>query len=230
MITIIPAILTNNEDEFKKQLSRVWGLAERVQLDVIDGVFARSWTVMPEILLGIDTVVKFDIHLMVESPSKWVKRCFDVGARRIFGQVEMMKDKVAFVADAQVAGMEVGLAYDVDTSLDGLEEIIDDIDGVLLMSVKAGMQGRKFEETVFEKIKRVRKMSKVVKIVIDGGLDEERIKQCLKAEWEEEIEEGELNRDVSGIEFAVGSHLFSEENIEQELERLKRLRGHGKLK
>jgi ribulose-phosphate 3-epimerase len=229
MLSIIPAILSTGEGEFREKLSRVWGFAGRVQLDVIDGVFAELQTVMPEILLDFDTVVKFDAHLMVNEPARWVKRCFDAGIDRLFGQVELMKNKTVFVADAQASGMQVGLAYDIDTPLFGLGELIDDLDGVLLMSVKAGAGGQVFDERVLSKIKQVRRLSKTVKIMIDGGLDEQRIKQCLVAEWEEEIEEEELNRSVKGMEFVVGSHLFDKENIKMEFEALRTLRKHGKL-
>ena len=54
-----------------------------------------------------------------------------------------MEDMVRFIADTQASGLLVGLAYDIDTPLDGLENFINDLDGVLLMSVKAGTQGEK---------------------------------------------------------------------------------------
>jgi len=89
----------------------------------------------------IDTVVAFDVHLMVSKPEEWVSRCAMGGVDRVFGQVENMEDVVAFVGDVQAEGMAVGLAYDVDTPIDGLEEVIDNLDAVLLLSVKAGKTG-----------------------------------------------------------------------------------------
>ena len=122
--------------------------------------------------------------------------------------------------------MAVGLAYDIDTPLDGLEEVINDLDAVLLMSVPAGAQAREFDERVLAKIKQVRKMNKRIPIVIDGGINEEKMKECLTAEWAEEIEEDELNRSTMGIEFVVGSHLLKAENVEEELNHLRLMQEH----
>ena len=226
MITIVPAILEKSLKEFEEKLSLVWGSVTRVQVDVIDGKFAKLTTIVPEDLVQIDTVVAFDVHLMVEKPEEWIKRCVAGGVDRVFGQVEKMEDKVAFIGDAQAEGLLVGLAYDVDTPLDDLEKYINDIDAVLLMSVKAGEQGREFDERVLAKIKVLRKMSKTINIVVDGGLDEEKIKRCIVAEWAEEIEEDELNRSVALLEFVVGSHLFGSEDVKEELGRLQRLEEH----
>lgn len=227
MVTIIPAILATTPEEFKAKLEKVWGIVPRVQLDVIDGVFNENKTVDLSVLNSVDTQVEFDAHLMVDKPSKWVSLCKEAGVSRVFGHVEKMTDITAFVADSQFAEMRVGLAYDIDTPLDGLEEIIKDLDAVLLMSVKAGRGGQEFNDQVLAKIAEVRKMNRNVKIVIDGGLDENNIKKCIEAEWEEEMREDDFSRDVMGLEFVVGNHLLESANVKEELDRLQRLQNHG---
>ena len=212
--------------ELEEQLAKVWGHAPRVQLDVMDGVYRPEKTIGPEALNQIDTVVQWDVHLMVDQPEKWIKQCVTGGVDRVFGQVEMMKDKTAFIADAQSEAMAAGLAYDIDTPLTGLEEVINDLDAVLLMSVKAGGQARDFDKRVLEKIKEVRKMNKRIPIVIDGGLNEEKMKECLAAEWAEEIAEDELDRSTGRIEFVVGSHLLTAENVKEELNHLRLMQEH----
>jgi len=223
MVTIVPTILAKDVTTFEDQLKKVWGEVKRVQFDIIDGKFAPVETVEPEILLNIDTIVEFDAHLMVERPEDWVERCLAAGITGVYGQVEKMEDKTKFIADAQVAGMRVGLAYDLDTPLIGLEEYIDDVDGVLLLSVKAGAQGQDFDERVLAKIMEVRKMNKRVKIIVDGGLDVENIKKCFAAEWSEEMSEDELDRSFMNMEFAVGSQLFGSPDIAEELMNLEHL-------
>ena len=213
--------------ELEEQLARVWAHAPRVQLDVLDGIFTPEKTIGPEMLNQVDTIVQWDVHLMVDQPEKWIKQCVMGGADRVFGQVEMMKDKTAFIADAQAETLAVGLAYDIDTPLTGLEEVINDLDAVLLMSVAAGGQAREFDDRVLGKIKEVRKMNKRIPIVIDGGLNEEKMKECLAAEWAEEITEDELDRSTSRIEFVVGSHLLTADNIEAELEHLRLMKLHA---
>lgn len=224
MVSIVPAILEKDISSFEEKLKKVWGLAKRVQMDVIDGKFAPTETVMPEILLNIDTIVDFEGQLMVDKPEDWVERCAAAGMTAVYGHVERMQDRTRFVADAQAAGMKAGLAFDIETPLDGLEEVINNLDGVLLMSVKAGSQGvQKFDERVLDKIKKVRAMSEFVTIVVDGGLNVENIKKCLVAEWAQEIAEAEFNKSFLGMEFAVGSDLFNVENVEDEYKRLENL-------
>ncbi|KKT30544.1 MAG: Ribulose-phosphate 3-epimerase [Candidatus Collierbacteria bacterium GW2011_GWC2_44_18] len=224
MVTIVPAILEKDISSFEEKLKKVWGITKRVQMDIIDGKFAPTETVMPEILLNIDTIVDFEGQLMVDKPEEWVDRCAAAGMTALYGHVEKMEDRAKFIADTEAAGMKAGLAFDIDTPLDGLEEMINSLDGVLLMSVKAGSQGvQKFDERVLSKIKKVRGMSEFVKIVVDGGLNVENIKKCLVAEWAQEIAEDEFNKSFLGMEFAVGSDLLGAENVEEELKRLESL-------
>ena len=162
MIKIIPAIMRDNLEGVKEDLEKVWSVVSRVQIDVMDGKFTERKTMGPEELNIIDTVVAFDVHLMVEKPEEWVSRCAMGGVERVFGQVEKMEDMVGFVGDVQAEGMMAGLAYDLETPLDGLEEVVDNLDAVLLLAVKAGKQGQEVDERVLEKIKKGKKMSKRV--------------------------------------------------------------------
>jgi ribulose-phosphate 3-epimerase len=224
MVTIVPAILEKDITAFEERLKKVWGVAKRVQMDIIDGKYAPTETVMPEILLNIDTIVDFEGHLMVDKPEEWVDRCAAAGITALYGHVEKMENRAKFIADTEAAGMKAGLAFDIDTPLDGLEEMINSLDGVLLMSVKAGSQGvQKFDERVLPKIKKVREMSEFVTIVVDGGLNLENIKKCLVAEWSQEIAEDEFSKSFLGMEFAVGSDLLNAGNVEEELLRLENL-------
>lgn len=223
MVTIVPTILAKDANEFKETLEKVWGLVKRVQFDVIDGKFAPTETVAPEVLKDIDTIVEFDAHLMVEKPEEWINRCVESGITGVYGQVEKMGDIPKFVGDAQAAGMRVGLAYDLETSIEGLENYVDNIDGVLLMSVKAGASGQEFDESVLDKIKQVRSLSKTVKIIVDGGLNVENIKKCFAAEWTEEMSEDELDKSFMKMEFAVGSDLYNSSDIHEELMNLEHL-------
>jgi ribulose-phosphate 3-epimerase len=224
MVTIIPAILEKDITAFEEKLKKVWGISKRVQMDIIDGKYSQTETVMPEILLNIDTIVDFEGHLMVDKPEDWVERCAASGMTGLMGQVEKMQDVTKFIADTEAAGMKAGLAYDIDTPLDGLEEYVNNLDAVLLMSVKSGSQGiLEFDDRVLQKIKKVRAMSEFVTIVVDGGLNVEKIKKCLIAEWAQEIAEDEFNKSFMGMEFAVGSSLFAAENVEEELRRLENL-------
>src|SRR3990172_835058 len=125
MVTIVPAILEKDVTAFLEKFERVKAICKRVQVDIVDGKFAPTETVIPEILLNIDTVVDFEGHLMVEKPENWVERCAAAGMTALYGQVEKMADRAKFVADTEFAGMKAGLAFDIETPLDGLEEMVN---------------------------------------------------------------------------------------------------------
>ncbi len=228
MVTIVPAILEKDISSFLDKAEKVKGFAKRVQVDIIDGKFAPATTVIPEALKEVDLPVEieFEAHLMVEEPHDWIERCVEAGITAVYGQVEKMTDKVAFVADAQFAGLRAGLAYALETPLTDLEDVINNLDAVLLMSSKLGTQGKEdFDEKVLEKIKEIRKIDKNIKIIVDGGIDGKDIKRCFEAEWAEEISEDELDRNFGKMEFAVGSDLFKSADVEEEYDNLVNLRG-----
>ncbi len=228
MVAIVPAILEKDISSFLEKAVKVKGFAKRVQVDIIDGKFAPATTVIPEALKEVDLPVEieFEAHLMVEEPHEWIERCVEAGITAVYGQVEKMTDKIAFVADAQFAGLRAGLAYALETPLTGLDEVINNLDAVLLMSSKLGTQGKEdFDEKVLMKIKEIRKIDKNIKIIVDGGIDGKDIKRCFEAEWAEEISEDELDRNFGKMEFAVGSDLFKAADVEEEYDNLVNLRG-----
>ena len=210
MNKIVPTILAKDISKFEEDLGKVEGFADRVQMDIIDGKFVPVETVMPEVLLSIETMAEVEAHLMVVEPREWVERCVAAGVTTVYGQVEKMTDKLDFITKAEEAGMKTGLAFDLDTPLTGLDEWVNLVDSILLLSVKAGAQGQEFNDAVLEKIKRVRELSSSVTIMVDGGLNEETIKKCLEAGGEK-------------MEFAVGSEILTADNPVEVYRRLENI-------
>lgn len=205
MIQIIPAILTDNVTDFEKSIKEVEEAVivndapvSRVQVDIIDGQFVDNKTIDPANIVGVDTTLSLDFHLMVKEPVNWVEKCANVGADRIIGQIEMMSSQKEFVEKVQETGLYVGLAVDLETDLKKLDPLVlANVDLVLLMAVKAGWGGQKFDPKVLEKIKtlgEIRQKEKIAfKICVDGGETEETIDETYYA---------------GADEIAVGKRLF----------------------
>lgn len=182
MLEIIPSILTSDIKEFESMLKIVEeaGNVNRVQIDIIDGQFVDNKTIDPANVVGIDTNLSLDFHLMVKEPSAWVEKCANAGADRIIGQIEMMKSQVEFVGKVQETNLYVGLAVDLSTPISKLDPVIlTNVDVVLLMAVKAGWGGQKFNDSVLNKVKeldeiRVRDATPF-RICVDGGEMEDNI-------------------------------------------------------
>lgn len=203
---IIPAILVAEKEELQRQLTLVRGLVERVQIDILDGVFADNKTVSVEVLQQAHTELLIDVHLMVDNPLGYLNRCDALGVTRVYAQVEQMKDQEEFVESAGDLGMQVGLALDLQTPVVAIDKLLGHLDGVLLMAVAAGFQGQEFDEGVLEKIEELRGEGFEGDICIDGGLDEDTIRICLEK---------------GANHFAVGSELWKAKDIKQKLEELK---------
>jgi ribulose-phosphate 3-epimerase len=175
---IVPSILTNNPDELKEKMSLVEGLVGKVQIDIIDGVFANNKTIDPQILEDMETPLEIDFHLMTKEPINWIEHCVRGGATLVIGQVEMMQSQRDFIAKCQEVGCKAGLAIDLASPLAVLDkEVLTDIDAVLVMSVKAGFGGQRFDPGAIEKIKELVKAKESditpFKIIVDGGVTKE---------------------------------------------------------
>jgi ribulose-phosphate 3-epimerase len=182
MIEIIPAILTNNSEEIPVLLEKAADQGDRVQIDIIDSVFAANKTVLPAALENLETDLKLDFHLMVKEPVNWIEGCVRANAERIIGQVEMMASQIDFVGKVEESGAKVGLALDLETPVSALERVIlTDLDVVLVMSVKAGFGGQKFEEKALAKVRQLQKIRSQdqtpFKICVDGGVTPEIMKK-----------------------------------------------------
>lgn len=186
MVEVIPAILTNNPQELKSKVASLEGISERVQIDIIDGVFADNKTVDPQALEGVELDIKIDFHLMTKNPVDWVEKCVRSMADRIIGQVELMDDQIEYVSKVQEVGTLVGLALDLKTPVSSLqEEILDNLDVVLVMGVPAGFGGQKFDKKALDKIEKLNKIKEKdatpYKICVDGGVTTDNIEEIVNA-------------------------------------------------
>jgi len=195
---IIPGILTDDSGLLEDLLKQSEGVFDRVQIDVLDGVYADNKTVDPSFLDDSDYNFKIDYHLMVNEPVNWVERCARGMADRIIGQIEKMQDQIEFVGKVQESGSKVGLAIDLDTSVTAIDKaILTDLDVVLVMSVRAGFDGQKFDRSALLKIRELDKIRKSdqspYRICIDGGVTKGVIKEV---------------RDAGTDDIAIGKRIF----------------------
>ena len=178
---VIPTILEKDFARAEIKIRLIKDKSSWMQVDVIDGYYSSGKSFELELLNKIEKEIQnnlLDIHLMVKEPIKWIEKCNFVGANRIIGQVEMMENKDEFVEKIKEAGLEAGLAFDIETKI---EEIPKETDLILLMGRKSGFQNAKFDEKTYEKIKKLVKLREDKKmnfeIGIDGGIDEKIIKK-----------------------------------------------------
>ena len=182
MYEVIPGVLEKDWEAVEKKIEAVLPFAKTIHVDLIDGKFRHNHTFADpasfakyaKIAPGVDTGVKFELHMMVDDPIKYLKPWAAAGFHRFIGHVEKMPDQAEFVAQAQLLG-EVALAIDLDTPLDAIKVNLEDLDALLIMSVQTGHSGQQFQETVMQKVKEVREKHLYLPIEVDGGINDETI-------------------------------------------------------
>lgn len=189
MTEIIPTILTADIDDFSRKINLIRGVAPRVQIDFIDGKFTENKTVDFEAMEHLFTEadeglkLKTDVHLMVKEPADWINRAMKILPDRIIGQVEMMSNPMDFINKVVEAGTEVGIALDLDTPISVVsDDIYHSVDLILVLAARAGFSGQEFQPQALKKIEELKKIvGDLVEIGVDCGLNDETIKQSLKA-------------------------------------------------
>lgn len=174
MSELIPGILEKDFLEIEKKLQIIRPFSRRVHIDILDGKFSESVSFNdPTPFAKYKDDFFMEVHFMVENPVEYVKPFAQAGFKRFLGHVEKMKEVEEFIAEGQIFG-EVGLALDLQTPISSISVPFDNLDCVLLMSVKAGKSGQEFSPQVLEKIRDLRNKTQIP-IEIDGGINEQTI-------------------------------------------------------
>jgi ribulose-phosphate 3-epimerase len=180
MFEIIPGILEKEWTEIEKKIETVKSFAKIIHLDVIDGQFAGNTTFLdPKPFQKYTKDIFFEVHLMVDEPINYLESFAHAGFKRFIGHIEKMSSQEEFVAKAESLG-EVSLALDADSSVESLKAQYEDLDSVLIMSVKAGLSGQNFLPEVLAKVTTI-KNSFPLPVEIDGGINNNTIIQAKNA-------------------------------------------------
>ena len=160
--------------------------ADMYHLDIMDGEFTKYKTIDYKYLeqLREKSALLFNAHLMVVNPDKVVDKYIKNGADIItihFEAFENIEKLIPTLKYIKRKKKMVGLAIDLNTDIKVIDLIIKYIDLVLIMSVKAGKGGQKFEKKALDKIKYVRKLNPEILIEVDGGINNETGAQCVRA-------------------------------------------------
>ncbi|MCL4144464.1 UNVERIFIED_CONTAM: hypothetical protein GTU68_007414 [Idotea baltica] len=185
-------------------------------IDVMDGVFVPNISYGMPVMKAIAKYATkpLDVHLMIVDPDRYIKTFAELGASILSVHYEACTHLHRTLQAIKAEGMKAGVALNPHTSVQLLEDTIQDIDVVCMMSVNPGFGGQSFIENTYDKVKVLKKMI-IAKgtntlIEIDGGVTSTNAKKLVEA----------------GADILVaGSFVFNSDNPTKTIQELKEVAG-----
>lgn len=188
MPIVAPSILAADFGNLAKDIEMVNNSqAEWFHLDVMDGVFVPNISYGMPIIDKINSLTDkvLDVHLMIVDPDRYISDFKKVGADILTVHYEACTHLHRTVQAIKAEGMKAGVALNPHTPVSVLEDIINDLDLVLIMSVNPGFGGQKFIENTYNKVSKLKQMitdaGADVIIEIDGGVGVQNASKLVEA-------------------------------------------------
>lgn len=212
---IAPSVLAADFANLQRDIEMINNSeADWFHIDIMDGVFVPNISYGMPVLQAIGKHAKktLDVHLMIVDPDRYIKDFAALGSDILTVHYEACTHLHRTLQAIKAEGMKAGVAINPHTSVKLLEDVINDIDLVLVMSVNPGFGGQSFIENTYKKVKRLKEMilenNAATLIEVDGGVTSKNAAQLVEA---------------GADALVAGSFVFKSEDPEKTIKELKAL-------
>lgn len=185
---ICPSVLASDFSRLGEEVRALDAAgADWIHIDVMDGHFVPNLTMGPDIVKAIrpHTRLPFDVHLMVAPVDNWLEAYREAGADILSVHPESGAHLHRTLGRIRQLGAKAGIVFNPATPLSILEEVVDLVDLVLIMSVNPGFGGQKFIDSALRKIERTRgildRAGSAAHLQVDGGVTSANAAACVAA-------------------------------------------------
>ena len=175
---ILPAVIASDQQGLDEMLAKVKDFADNIMLDLMDGKFVPASSL--DFTMKLPPGPRYQFHVMAVDPlDRLMKSPAEVDTVVLHAEsLDSIKDAIEA---AKKKGVKLFIALNPETSVDAIKPHLDELDGVLIMSVHPGQYGAKFLPEQLEKVKAIRAISKTITIEVDGGMNDKSMGQAVAA-------------------------------------------------
>ena len=177
---LAPSILSADFARLGEQVAEATKAgADYIHIDVMDGHFVPNLTIGAPVVAAIRrcTNLPLDVHLMIKAPERLLNQFAEAGADIITVHIEACPHIHRVVQTIKELGVRAGVALNPGTPIDTVQEVLDDLDLILVMTVNPGFGGQTFIEAMLDKISRLRAQldndNMAAELEVDGGINAE---------------------------------------------------------
>lgn len=213
MIKIAPSILSADFSSLKEEIESVERAGcDMLHLDVMDGDFVPNITFGAPVIKSLRKITNlpFDVHLMIQKPERYIEDFYKAGADIITVHAESTVHLHRTIQQIKGFGIKAAVALNPATPLETIENVLEDIDMILIMTVNPGFGGQRLIVSMKDKVKKLKDIIATrnlnIDIQVDGGIKIDNVAEVHK--WGANV-------------FVAGSAIFNSEDIESTVKEFK---------